>query len=207
MDRLGAAFVDFAVILLACLVATLLGLLLGRLGDTVGLGSATAAVGSLDLATQVYLVALPYLALTEGRRGEHRGQTFGKQLAGIRTVSARTGAPAGRIRALVRAALLAAVIPLMFPLLGLLEWARAGDLSGKLAYGAVVLAGLTAAVAQRRRTYYDHLLGTAVVGTATDATSPQPLPIRGRPLNALEILYCLSWLAWAVPDALGFWDQ
>ncbi len=87
--RLGAHLIDVLIIFVPFMII-FFGLIAGAVGIT-GTGSEDAALGGVILAGVLGVLlfgalALLYAPLLMRREGEHNGQTWGKQLVGIRAV-------------------------------------------------------------------------------------------------------------------------
>ncbi|MBO9534863.1 MAG: RDD family protein [Solirubrobacteraceae bacterium] len=153
-------------------------------------------------AVLVWAAGALYLGATTARRGAHRGQTPGKQLAELRVVRARDGAPIGAARAWMRGAVVALLLPLGYPI-----WAFALEQAGTratdtkfgtaVAIGALSVTVLVGLLSNRRQTPHDLLFWTTVCEAkivrgrepVTDPAVPAPYvprpddPRQGLPLT------------------------
>ena len=86
--RLGATLLDLLIIgIPALLITGVLGIgILGASSSDSDAGLAAAIAAAVVTALVFFVVSLVYAPLTMMRKGPHNGQTFGKQIAGIRVI-------------------------------------------------------------------------------------------------------------------------
>lgn len=218
-DRGAAALVDVLVLFLLWLPTMLLvSLIEGVSGPWVAPGSPASMA---PVAIPCLLVTVLYLGLLEGRVGAKNGQTLGKFAGGQRTVVARGGLPVGRGRTWLRAILLAPLYSGGIWLAWALEVVSGHDPSEAIQAGcafAIQLAFVTAVMLRSRRTFYDWLLGTAVVhaaivrpdGASDNDVAPTappdryvtPLEVRGESVFPISAFIAIVWVGWGVSRLL-----
>jgi len=87
-SRLGATLLDALIIgIPALVIAAILGVGVVGASSTDSDAGIAAAIGAVFVTIAIFaVVSLVYAPLTMRRAGEHNGQTFGKQILGIRVI-------------------------------------------------------------------------------------------------------------------------
>ena len=86
--RLGATLIDFLILLVpaAILFVTVVGGAIGLSGDDEDVATGAVIVALLLFGLLFLVIYLLYAPVLMARKGQHNGQTWGKQVVGIRVV-------------------------------------------------------------------------------------------------------------------------